>query len=61
MAELKSCEYCGEKPQLQRSVEFMSFQERFRYHCARCNISSKSAYTLGGAIEAWNRSVEDGK
>ena len=60
MAELKPCEYCLEKPILQRGLEFMSLMERYRYHCPRCNIQSKSAYTIDGAIEIWNRRVEDG-
>ena len=60
MAELKPCEYCEELPELQRGLEFTTLQERFRYNCPRCNIQSKSAYTIEGAIEAWNRGTEDG-
>ena len=61
MYELKPCEYCEEIPELQRGIEFMSLQKKFRYHCPRCNIRSKSAYTIEGAIESWNRRAEDGK
>lgn len=60
MDNLKDCEYCKQKPELQRGVEFLSFQERFRYLCPRCNIASKSAYTMQGAIESWNRGTNDG-
>ena len=60
MPEFKPCEYCVELPVLQKGVEFMSMMEKFRYHCPRCNITSKSAYTIEGAIEAWNRGTEDG-
>lgn len=61
MAELKPCEYCEEIPELQRGVVFPTNDARFRYHCPRCNIASKSCYTIEGAIEAWNRRAEDGK
>lgn len=57
---LKPCEYCGEKPILQKGIEFTSLMERYRYHCPRCNIQSKSAYTIDCATELWNRSDEDG-
>jgi hypothetical protein len=59
MDELKPCEYCKEIPELQRGVEFASNLEKFRYHCPRCNIISKSCYTIEGAIEVWNRGTEN--
>ena len=61
MAELKPCEYCLEKPELQKGLEMETLMEKYRYHCPRCNIQGKSAYTIEGAIGFWNGSVEDGK
>lgn len=61
MAELKPCEYCLEIPELQKGVVFPTNDARYRYRCPRCNITSKSCYTIEGAIEEWNRSAEDGK
>lgn len=60
MAELKPCEYCGEKPELQRVLEFETLLTKYRYCCPRCNINSKSAYTTGGALKIWNKGTEDG-
>jgi hypothetical protein len=57
--ELKPCEYCNEIPELQRGAEFPVSITKFRYYCPRCNIHSKSAYTIGGAIELWNRGTDD--
>ena len=59
--ELKPCPFCGEKPELQKGVEFLTFLEKYRYHCPRCNIQSKTAYTIDGAIGLWNWGAEDGK
>ena len=61
MAELKPCEYCGEKPELQRGLELETSMTKYRYHCPRCNIQSRSAYTIDGAIGMWNGGAEDGK
>jgi hypothetical protein len=66
MAELKPCEYCGHKPEMQKGVNFnglfsMTDYVLYRFNCSRCNIQSKSAYTIEGAIELWNRGTEDGK
>ena len=61
MEELKPCEYCLEKPELQRCLEFETLLTKYRYHCPRCNIKSKSAYTIDGAICLWNGVFEDGK
>ena len=60
-SELKPCEYCKEIPELQKGIEFPDMIEKYRYHCPRCNIRSKSAYTIEGAIGLWNGSEEDGK
>ena len=59
MNKPKPCEYCEELPELQKGVEFMSFQEKFRFCCPRCNIASKSCYTIDGAIEVWNRGTDN--
>lgn len=60
MTELKPCQYCLEKPELQKGFEFETFLMKYRYHCPRCNIQSKSAYTIDGAIGLWNGGTEDG-
>ena len=54
------CEYCGNAPELQKGVEFPSGAEKFRFCCPNCNIQSKSAYTICGAIETWNRGTSNG-
>jgi sarcosine oxidase delta subunit len=61
MVELKPCEYCGEKPELQRGLEFDTLMTKYRYNCPRCNIQSKSAYTIDGAAGLWNENTEDKK
>lgn len=66
MAELKPCEYCKIKPEMQRGVTFngifsMTDYILYRFNCPRCNIQSKSTYTIDGAIEAWNRRCTDEK
>ena len=59
MVELKPCEYCGEKPELQRGLEFETLMTKYRYNCPRCNIQSKSAYTIDGAAGLWNENTEE--
>lgn len=61
MDELKPCEYCKELPELQKGAEAPSHTLLFRFHCPRCNIKSKPAYSIWGAIESWNRGTEDGR
>ena len=60
--EVKPCEYCKELPIYEAGIEisdFLKHIEKYKLRCPRCNISTKSFYSLDGAIEAWNRGTEE--
>jgi hypothetical protein len=53
--ELKPCKSCNVVPDFQSGLDFGTLQERYRYCCPQCHTTTKSMYSMWGAIEEWNK------